>query len=275
MSGGGKNQKVSVQGWGPAMDSVESNLLPLINAYSSNFGGGQGLWTGSQLADLDPLVTDAQNAQLDLVPGMADQFQGVMNTLEGFLDYDPNSYQNQAARDTLGANISALFNESIRPGIEDRYTAAGQFGGPQQSVALGAATAPLSRAIADAEVGLMNADRQRAFQAMTAAPGLLTSQLIPSQIMGDVGVQRTMRDQQELADEIFQYEAPRRNDLQSVLELSGLLNPLTGMGQTTNAGGGDGGIFQGALGGALSGFGATGSPWGALAGGVLGGLGSL
>lgn len=269
MSGG--KQKTSSTGWKPALDQIKSDVLPGIADYSKQYGGGEGIYQGSVLADQNPLIGQGQENLLATAGKMGGQLDNVMGTLEGFLNYDPNSYQNQAQRDALGSNISALFNQSIRPGIEDRGTGVGQFGGNQQSLALGAATQPLSRAIADSEVSMMNADKNRAFEAMGAAPGLISSQLMPGQIQSDIGSQRTQRSQQELADQIQQMEAPRRAQLQSLLEQSGLLTQLSGMGSSTSTPGAS--PLQGALGGA--GVGSSFGPWGAAIGGGLGALGSL
>ena len=269
MSGGKQETKNS--GWKPALDSIKENVLPGINDFASEYAGGNGLWEGGALNPLDPLVTQAQNSQLDMIPGLEQAFGGVTDTLQGFLDYDPNSAQNVARRGALTDNVTTMFNESIRPGIEDRGTFSGQFGTPQGEIALGRATDGLSRSLSDAEVSIMEGDRNRAFQAMGMAPSILSSTLMPSQIMGDIGTQRTQRGQQELLDEIFQYEQPRNNELRHLAETSGLLSPLTGLSTTVSAPGGS--PLQGALGGAAAGsaFG----PWGAAAGGVIGGLGAL
>ena len=269
MSGG--KQKSSASGWKPAMNQIKDDLLPGIGDYSDQYGQGQGIYQGTMLADQDPLVRQAQQQQLALSGRMGGQLDNVMGTLEGFLDYDPNSVQNQAQRNAMSANASAAFNNVIRPGIEDRGTGAGQFGGNQQSLAMGAATAPLSRALADNESAMMNADKNRAMTAMGQAPGLISAQLMPGQIQADIGGQRTQRSQQELADMIQQFEGPRRAELQSLLEQSGLLTGLTGLGSSTSAPGGS--PIQGALGGAAAG--SSFGPWGAAAGGVLGGLGAL
>ena len=252
MPGGGSPAKTITEstGWEPVMNAIEQDVLPGISEYNAKFGEGQGLWADSQLADQNALIGKAQDKQLDLATLLEGQFGNLTNTLEGFLDYDPNSTQNVASRDALNANVQAAFNESIRPGIEDRFTFSGQFGGPQQNNAIGAATAPLSRALASGEVDLMQGDRNRAMQAMGMAPSMYATQLIPSQIMGNIGEQRTDRSQLELADEIQQFEAPRRNQLQSLLEASGLLSPLATLEQTTKTRqkAAKGGIFQDILG---------------------------
>jgi hypothetical protein len=268
-------------GWKPALDGVENNYLPRAQNYSDNYGDGQGLYSGSILADQDPNIRRGQEMALrggDVAGGLSDTAN---RAWQGFIDYDPNSVQNQASRDALRANASAQFNEVIRPGVEDLGTSSGQFGGNQQNLALGAATAPLSRAIADNEYGLMDADRERAMRAIGMTGEMQNNSLFSSQIVGDVGQQRQRRGQQERLDEIQQYEAPRRNSYQSALEVGGLYSPFVGASQTTQGTGtpgsaGAGGVVSGALGGAAVGASIPGAGFvGAAAGAVIGGLGAL
>ena len=274
MSGKQKEQSTKVEGWEPAQDILEHTTLPGIQDYADRYGDGQGLYQGTQLADENPLITQAQNMTLLGLPEFQQQLMGNVDVLEGFLDYDPNSTQNQASRQALQDNVQYAFDSSIRPGIEDRSTLHGQFGGPQSAVAMGAATGPLSRALADAEVNLMNADRNRAYGAMGQAPGIIASQLLGPQVMGDIGIQRQQRDQYELADQIQQFEGGRRADLQSLIEQQGLLSPLTGIGGQTTAQLPGTSPLQGALGGAAVGNSIAPGGWGAAGGAFIGAIGS-
>ena len=263
-----------------ADDAVKKHLLPEVKSYGRDYDRGQGLWDGDILGYQNAGVNQGQEAALNAIPGIQGMLDQQNNTLQGFLDYDPNSFQNQASRDALGANVSSAFNESIRPGIEDRFTNAGQYGGYQQQNAIGAATAPLSRALADGEVGLMNADRNRAMNALQMSPGLINQNLLPSQIMGDVGSQRTQRNQMMQFNNIQKHEAERNNRLQSLQEMSGLYGGMLGGGggfaapqgpSTANS------LLSGALGGAATGaaIGAAGGPIGWAGGAALGAIGAL
>ena len=229
------NTKSTTTGWGPAMQSVENNIIPGVNDWSQNYGGGEGLYTGSMLGAQDPNTMQGQDMMLGAADQYGQDYQNVRGTLQGFLDYDPNSFQNQASRAALGANASAQFNEVIRPGIEDIGTSSGQFGGNQQNLALGSATAPLSRAIADNEVNLMNADRDRAMNAMLNAGGIMQNAFVPGQVYEGVGNARTTRGQLEKNDQINQFEQQRNNQLRSILEMQGITLPLTQIGSTSNS----------------------------------------
>ena len=202
------------------------NLNPLVESFAKNYGGGEGLYGDTRLDDQDPLIGQGQEQALRAAGQIGQGFSGANQALEGFLDTDYNSPQNQAQRDALGANVSSIFNESIRPGIEDRSTFSGQFGGPQSADAMGSATAPLSRAIADAEVNMFNADQDRALQALGIAPSIISGQLMPSQITSAVGADRTSRGQLELEDIIQMYEADRTNQLRGAEDSTGLFNQL-------------------------------------------------
>jgi hypothetical protein len=246
-------------------------IVPDLERYVDDFSKGEGLYQGSVLADESADVQASRQRMMDMLPELRRQIGNSQQTLQGFLDYDPNSTQNQASRDVLGRNISQQFNRSIRPGIENRSTFAGQFGGPQSSLALGQATEGLSDSIAMGELGLMNADRNRAMQALSLSPSMIGLNLLPEQIQGDIGTQRQGRDQQELLDQIQQFEAPRRGRFQSMQEISGLLGGGGGPGAPAGPN-----VLQGALGGAATGAAITpGSPIGAIVGGGIGALGTL
>jgi hypothetical protein len=250
-SGGGK-QQAQQTGWKPALSAVERNLLPGIKEFSTDYGQGQGLWTGSQLAPEDYNVRAGGDYLLGNAGLLGNRMNEAYQGLEGFMNYDPNDPINQARRDALGAQSRATFDQFLRPAVEDRGTGSGQFGGNQQALATGAAMQGLNRDIVSAEADMMNADRQRALQALGMAPAMGQAQLLPGQIQMEVGQQRTQRNQLDQLNAIQMYEAERNNRLRGLQDTSGLLTPLTGLG-TTASSSGQGNAIQGALGGALLG----------------------
>ena len=269
---GGGTQKTEVKGWKPATQALGKTFLPAVDDYYNQYGGGEGIYQGSQLADLDPLVTQAQEMQLGTLDRMGGQMGNVQNKLQGFLNYNPNNPINQARRDAYTNSVLDQFNTKVLPGIRQQGTFMGQYGGPQQDLVTGEALGDLGRDLAGFEAQMMEDDRNRAFSAMSMAPSLFAqTNLMPGQVMGDVGMQRSLRGQQELANQIQMYEAPRRAELQGLLEYQNMVAPLTGTATSTSGGGGGGGL-QGALGGGLSAFAASGgNPW--MTGlGALGGL---
>lgn len=278
-------------GWQPVMDMLGNTTIPAIGNYNASYGGGEGIYQGTQLGALDPNVTLGQNSILGAASTYGNQANALQGTLQGFLNYDPNSSINQASRDALGANVRAQFNESILPGMQDQATASGQYGGNQYSLALGAATAPLSRAIADNEFNLMDADRNRAMQAMGMSPEIMQTLFTRGMMENQVGQQRTDRTQAEKLDEIQKFNAPREARLRSILETQGLLTPMAGLSQTGTSSatsnatsymdsltkgksetkGGSPGILQTALGAASLAGGLGWAPFAASAGGAAAG----
>lgn len=270
MSGGGDNE-TKVQGWKPAQKALKQDVLPGMRDYMQTYGDGSGLWADSQLADQRPMINDAQSMQLQLVPALSRHMDANTRVLEGFLNYDPNSPINQARMDSFSDAAMAEFNDSVRPAIESRSTFAGQYGGPQAALTMGRAAGDVGRDIASLQAQMMENDRNRAFQAMQVAPSLFMSRLLPSQVKEAVGQRKQARDQLELADQIQQFEAPRRNQLQSLMEGQQMIAPLTGTSTVTSGPGTS--PLQGALAGAGIGslFGAP----GAFIGAGMGALGSF
>jgi hypothetical protein len=230
----GQSGRGSFRGLESVVDRVEGDLLPGIDDFGEQYGKGEGLWTGSTLADQDQNVLGGERQSLRGGRKFQRGQNQVNKSLQGFLDFDPNSFQNQASRDALSANISAMFNESIQPGINDQGIASGQFGSPQNAIAMGAATAPLSRAMADAEVGLMNADRNRAMQAMGMSQGLLEGNFRQGQNLEDIGRDTTRREQLKLQDRIFGAEQDRGNSLRAIEDYNRNVVPLAELGSTSS-----------------------------------------
>jgi hypothetical protein len=252
----GASTTSSTEPWEPAANLAENQLIPAIDNFGNMFPGMKGQFRGSTLGGISGQQMQGEAEALRMGEQYGQQYGNVTDTLEGFLDYDPNSAQNQASRDALGNNITAQFNNSIRPGIEDRGTFSGQFGGNQQSIAMGSATQPLSRAIADSEVGLMNADRNRAMQAMGMAPGLLQGQFLPSDVRRQIGERRTGRNQDVKNDKINQVEQNRNNRLRQIQDMAGLINPLLGQGgEISGSSTRPSNPYQAGIGGALAGYG--------------------
>ena len=213
-------------GWGLARDALKRNVVPQLDDYSDQYGQGQGIYKGNRLANENKFVREGQKWQANQAQGMKSQLKGVTDTVEGFLDYDPNSPINQARRDAFGDQALNNFERNARPTLENRSTMAGQFGGPQQDIAVGTAMGDTMRDINSFEAEMMNQDRTRAFQAMSQAPGIYASQLMPGSVMETIGNQRSQRNQAELQDSIQMQEAERNAMLRSMQEQQGMTIPL-------------------------------------------------
>jgi hypothetical protein len=230
---------------------MKRNYFPQVNDFSDQYSGGQGLWEGSGLAGQSDATLQGQQGMLAQLPGLQQQLNMNAGTLEGFLDYDPNSPINQARRNAFSAQAMNNFNTNLRPAIEDRGSFAGQFGGPQALGAIGNAGASTMRDINSFEANMMDQDRTRAFNAMQMAPSIFASQMMPNQIQQQVGGMQDARSQAELMDQIMQFEQPRNNSLRSLQDIGNLYQPFSGLGSGGNVGGSN--PIQSALGGAFLG----------------------
>ncbi len=194
--------------------------------------GTDGIYQGSRLADSDALVRQAQERQLGLIGDGGDltrqiaQQQQAFTGLLGAGDINDPLVQRQIA--DLADTVGDQFGRTILPQISQGATGAGQFGSSRQGVAEGIAAGDAAQAISQGATQALLGGQQVALQAQGLAPQSIGLGLLPSEIEANIGQQRTQRSQQELLDEIQQFEAPRRAELQNLTEFTNLLasNPL-------------------------------------------------
>jgi hypothetical protein len=223
---------VTQAGYAPALEEVNRTLLPKITQFSDL--DTTGIFTGSRLGDLNAQETIGQDQLLNAGAQFDARGDQAYQGLQGFLNNDASSVQNQLQRSNLGNRITQQFTQGIQPGIEDLGTASGQFGGNQQNIALGAASQGLANAIGQSELGMLNADRDRQLKAIGMAPGLAQMGLVQGGLTNAVGQQRTLRAQLGLEDEIQDSEGERNAGLRAIQELSGVLNPTVNFGGTAS-----------------------------------------
>jgi hypothetical protein len=269
MSGGG-DQTTKVEGWGPAQKALKEDVVPHMRAYAQDYGQNpnMGLWNWNRLAPQSPQTKGAEDWQLAYIPEMTKHMDQNVNTFQGFLKGE-ESAANVARRDAFSDQAWENFG-GARQNIEERGTFAGQYGGPQSALAVGTAAGQTMRDINSLEAQMMEKDRERQFEATQIAPSLFMSRLLPSQIRADVGARRDARGQLEHMDKIQQFEANRRNRLQTLFEGQQLFAPLTGTASATTAQGGSN-DWQAALGTGLMAYGAGANPY--MAGAI--GIGSM
>lgn len=248
---GGSKDSPDLQPWARVGEGMKRNYFPAVNQFADQYGP-ESLYSGSRLADENQQVAAGQKRALLLNPMWAEQAQRNANAIEGFIDYDPNSPVNQARRDSFSAQAMDNFNTNVRPAIEDRGTFSGQFGGPQQALAMGRAAGDTMRDINMFEANMMEADRQRALQATGMAPSIFAAQNAPFLMREQIGQRKTARDQLELEDQIQRQEAGYNNALRANLDMASLYNPFSGLGYQGTVSSGPNPI-QGALSGAVLG----------------------
>jgi hypothetical protein len=145
---------------------------------------------------------------------------------------------------------------AVRPQVDSAFEAGGRYGSNLHAESLGKG---FGRAMAP----LYDAERNRQMGAMAGAPGLAMADYTDPTMLQGVGAAREQQAQR------FADEPTRR--LQNYM---GLIGGSGYGGTTTTTGGAGSSPLLGAAGGAMSGYGMTGSPWGAAAGAGIGYLGS-
>lgn len=208
----------------PVDEALQGSFLPGVQELVDQGTGG--IYQDTRLAGEDQYIGAGQDQLLRAGQQFENRGDSLYDSLQGFINYDPNSPQNAARQRLLGNQITQQFTQGIQPGIEDLGTSSGQFGGNQQNIALGAASQGLANAVGASQLGMMEGDRERAMRALGMAPQIANMGLVQGNLTEGIGNRRTMRDQLELEDEIQQFNAPRNADLQVLQEQQGLLAPF-------------------------------------------------
>jgi hypothetical protein len=214
--------------------------------------GAGGIYQGSQLARQNPLVAQAQDQQLALANGglqnQVNAQQGAFTNLLNAGNLDGNSVFQRQVADALGqANVD--FGRGSQ-GIFQQGTAAGQFGSSEVGESLGLFGGEVNRNMQNAITQAALGGQQVAMGAQQLAPQSIGLGLLPSQIQQDIGNQRTQRSQQELQNNVQQFNAPRQAQLQNQAEFQNFLasNPLMGESTSTSTQVTEGSPLQSALG---------------------------
>lgn len=249
--GGGETQEVNNDVYlNPEL--AEASQTALGGAQEIYNQGTSGIYQGTQLANQDPLVRQAQQQQLAFSQGgmqnQVDAQQGAFTNLLQAGDLEGNSvFQRQLADALEGANTQ--FQRGSVP-IFQQGTAAGQFGSSEVGESLGLFGGEVNRNMQNAITQAALGGQQVAMNAQQLAPQSIGLGLLPSQINQDIGNQRTARSQQELANQIQQYEAPRNAQLRAQSEFQNFLasNPLVGEQRSVQGSSSSGNDTQAALG---------------------------
>ena len=234
---GGDKDSPDLQPWARVGERMKKDYFPRTKEFANQFTADD-LYSGTGLADQHNATTAAQRQQLDLTGRWNEQTRGAANSIEGFIDYDPNSPVNQMRRDSFADQAMTNFDRNIRPGIEDRGTFGGQFGGPQQALAIGAAGADTMRDINSFEADMANQDRDRALRATGMAGQIYANQNAPLMNKEAIGNRMGERDQLEHMDMIMQHEQPYVNAQRNISDIGNMYTPFSGLGyQGTQDGG--------------------------------------
>lgn len=254
----------------PITEQLEEQVLPGISSAagtSGAFGGArQQLLEGQAREDASQQITDSltraslQQQQAQAGQTLAQNQQNLARQQQGF------GQQLQAGQ--FGAGLQGQEFGQDLAGAQLGLGAQGQQFGQQ----LG-----LQGQLAQQQLAQQGLQQQGILGGLGAAGGVNAQSLIPGQVMGGIGAQNQAQNQAQLDAIRQQFEEGQQAPIDQILQQAGILSGAPAGGgtttTTTEGGGGGGSALQGALGGA--GVGASFGPWGAAAGGILGGLGSL
>lgn len=187
---------------------------------------------------------------------------------------------NQQLTDTLNGNYlygGEGFNAAvdaatrkIMPQIDSAFERAGRTGS-------GLAQQAKTQAISDSFASQYGQERENQLRSMLFAPQMLQQDYVDAAKLAEVGAQREGLQAENIQDSINRYYGndPYARDLAKLQDYLTFVNGNAGATTTTTGASSSSGSrspLGGILGGAMTGFSATGSPWGAAAGGLLGGF---
>jgi len=246
-------------------------------------------YPGQTLAPVTPQQTQAlQQIETGVIPQAqqtAQQTAQAQRDLFARADPTANPYFEQMMQGIIDPLTSQLTSQ-ILPQISRGAVSAGQFGGARQGV--------LERgALSDYEANVLAQTGQLAGQLWQQGTGALQTgaelsplvqrqQLIPSQLLSQVGQTQRGYQQETIQDLVARYQAEQAAPGAGLEQYAGILSGIipglgqTSTGMTTQATGGTSPISS-AVGGAATGYalagmtqGAVAGPVGAIAGGILG-----
>ena len=200
----------------------DSSVLGLEGAENLYNAGTEGIYQGTQLADEDPLISEAQQGLLDLYSptgGLTDLVNTQQTQLQNMLmsgDLENNSIFQQQMEDILG-EASTQFKRQAVP-IFQQGTAIGQYGGSEGMEGLGLLGGEIDRNTQRALVQSALGQQQLGLQAQGMLPNVLRTGMMGQDVAENIGKYRSLRGQAELQDEIQMSEAERNANLRNLSE---------------------------------------------------------
>lgn len=233
MSGGGSTTTTETEQDTRLSEELRaSSVTGLEGAENLYNAGTEGIYQGTQLADENPLISQAQEGLLDLYSPTGG-LTNLVNTQQGQLqnmlmsgDLENNSIFQQQMEDILG-EAGVQFSRQAVP-LMQRASAAGQYGGSEGMEGLGLLGGEIDRNTQQALTKAALGQQQIALQAQGLMPMALQTGERGFDVMGQIGSQRGTRAQQELMNEIGMFNAPRDATLKNLSDFYAFLgsNPL-------------------------------------------------
>lgn len=274
-------QTTSSAPWSAQQPALQKVFSEALNWY--NTGNTPTYYQGNTVTPLSQQTESAlQLAEQRALAGspLMGQAQGQLSqTLQG--DYLGGNPAFQGAVDAASSGLLRQYNQNIVPQINASFSSAGRYGSGAQANAQGQAATGLMEQLGNINSSMAyqnyEAERGRQFGATQMAPYLAQQDYNDIAQLQQVGAARENYAQDVLAADIAKHNWEQALPTNKIATLSGLVQGGYGGTSTTTTPyfrNTSAGILSGALGGASAGAGVAG-PWGAAAGGILGGLAGL
>lgn len=267
--GGAQQTQTTTSGpWGPAQPGLMDAISKAMAAYGNNQpqqdAANKTYGTGNFSAGQ---VSGAYNSILNGSGGLGGLLQGngggANSALQAMLSGRPDYASVNKNADAADAATIQNYNQTVIPGLNTHATFLNNgTGGIKQ---LSADMPAMAAQMAAARQGGLESERMRALSGQQMGLGMY------GQFAGQQGQQQLQAA--SLFPALAQTQMiPSQLPMQNASQYAQLMAMLGGSGgsSTQTMSGGGGSKFGNLLGGGLAGYGATGSPWGALAGGMAG-----
>lgn len=261
---------------------VQPFITDSLNAAKGLYESGAGYYPESTVAPLSGTSQQAidltTNRALNGSPVQTAAQGNAAQTLNGdFLNSNPNL---QGAIDSATQGLVRQYQNAVMPGIEGNFTKAGRYGSNAMQGAVSDAQSNLATGIGNIATnmsyGNYNDERARQVQTSALAPSLAGMDFTNLQALSGAGATLDAQSQAQLTDLVNRYNYNNGGSLDDfIARING--TGATNYQTSTSANTVNKNQLAGALGGAMSGasMGAMLGPWGALGGGVLGGIGGM
>ena len=282
--GGGQPQTsttVTTQELSPEQRAILKPLIPIITKFGET---PLEQFPGSLIPDFNPLELQAQQTALTAAGGIQQdvgQASAFANFLQGPALFPQTNPALQANIEAAIRPLTETFGQTILPNIRGQEVIAGQVGGSRGMLAEQQATNLLLRQVGETSAGLVGENFANALRAGTqslfAQPSLLSSSLLPAQVIAGVGGAERGLTTAQLEEEAARFGAEQLKVFAPAQAAAGVAFGMPGgtvMSKGTAFGGGGGGNIFGTAMGAGS-LGAAMFPGNPLVGGGLGILAGL
>lgn len=264
---------------------VQPYLTESLKGAQQLYQSGEGYYPESTVAPLSNQTQQAldltQERALNGSPVQTAAQNSAAATLNG--DYLNSNPYLQSSIDAATQGLVRQYTNATMPGIEAQFSKAGRYGSGMQQQAVSDAQNNLATQMGSiaSNMAYSNYNDERARQTSTAAlaPSLAGMDFTNLQALSGVGETYDTQNQANLNDMIARYNYANGGALDDyIARINGTgATGFSNSNSTSTQQAASGSKLTGALGGAMSGAatGAAFGPWGALAGGVIGGLGGM